>query len=110
MFEKVLIANRGEIALRMARACRELGIKIGGDLLHRRRRVARSCASPTRPSASGRPTPGKSYLHIPSMIEAAQKTGADAIHPGYGFLSEDPLLRRDLRGQRDHLHRRRARR
>ena len=49
-------------------------------------------ASPTRPSASARRHAGKSYLHIPNIIGAAQKTGADAIHPGYGFLSEDPYF------------------
>ena len=92
MFEKVLIANRGEIALRVARACRELGIKSRGGLLDRRRRVRRRAASPTRPSASARRPAGKSYLHIPNIIGAAQKTGADAIHPGYGFLSEDPYF------------------
>ena len=91
MFEKVLIANRGEIALRVARACRELGIKSVAST--RRPTPSRpSCASPTRRSTSGRPPPGKSYLHIPNIIGAAQKTGADAIHPGYGFLSEDPYF------------------
>jgi acetyl-CoA carboxylase, biotin carboxylase subunit len=91
VFEKVLIANRGEIALRVARACRELGIK--------------SVAVYSTPDAEsavvrfadeavhvGPAATGRSYLHIPSIIGAAQKTGADAIHPGYGFLSEDPYF------------------
>ncbi len=92
MFEKVLIANRGEIALRVARACRELGIKSRRRLLDGGRRVGRRQASPTRPSTSARRRPAASYLHIPNIIGAAQKTGADAIHPGYGFLSEDPYF------------------
>ncbi len=92
MFEKVLIANRGEIALRVARACREIGHQDGRRVLHRRRRLAPSCASPTRPSRSARRPPSRSYIHIPSVIGAALKTGADAIHPGYGFLSEDPYF------------------
>jgi acetyl-CoA carboxylase biotin carboxylase subunit len=91
VFEKVLIANRGEIALRVARACRELGIP-----------SVAVYSTPDRESAVvrfadeavhiGPPAVGKSYLHIPNLIGAAQKTGADAIHPGYGFLSEDPFF------------------
>ena len=92
MFEKVLIANRGEIALRVARACRELGIKTRRGLLDRRRRLRRRALR--RRGRQHRPAapPARSYLHIPSIIGAAQKTGADAIHPGYGFLSEDPYF------------------
>ena len=91
MFEKVLIANRGEIALRVARACRELGVK----------RVAVYSTADAESAVVrfadeavciGPAAPGKSYLHIPNIIGAAQKTGADAIHPGYGFLSEDPYF------------------
>ena len=88
MFKKVLIANRGEIALRVIRACRELGHQDGGGLLARRTRVACTCASPTRRSASARRRPA-AYLNIPAIISAAEVTGADAIHPGYGFLSEN---------------------
>ena len=88
MFKKVLIANRGEIALRVIRACRELGIETVAvyseadreslaRALRRRRRLH-------RPGA-GR----QSYLRIPSIIAAAEITGADAIHPGYGFLAEN---------------------
>jgi acetyl-CoA carboxylase biotin carboxylase subunit len=89
MFDKLLIANRGEIALRVARACRELGI-----------RTVAVYSSEDRDSAVVRyadeavhigPGPArKSYLNIPAMVEAAKKTGATAVHPGYGFLSEDP--------------------
>jgi acetyl-CoA carboxylase biotin carboxylase subunit len=91
MFEKILIANRGEIALRVARACRELGIKsvavystADADSAVVRLADEAVCIGP--------PAPGKSYLHIPNVIGAAKKTGADALHPGYGFLSEDPYF------------------
>jgi acetyl-CoA carboxylase biotin carboxylase subunit len=88
---KVLIANRGEIALRVARACRELGIPsvavfstADADSAVVRFADEAVCIGP--------PPPAKSYLHIPNVIGAAKKTGADAIHPGYGFLSEDPYF------------------
>lgn len=88
MIEKVLIANRGEIALRVIRACRELGIRTvavysqaDADSLHVKLADEAFCIGPP---------PGKrSYLHIPALISTAVVTGADAIHPGYGFLSEN---------------------
>ncbi|NUQ80549.1 MAG: acetyl-CoA carboxylase biotin carboxylase subunit [Bacteroidetes bacterium] len=88
MFNKILIANRGEIALRVIRACRELGIRTVAvystadrDSLHVRFADEAVCIGPP---------PGKeSYLNIPRIISAAEITGADAIHPGYGFLSEN---------------------
>jgi acetyl-CoA carboxylase, biotin carboxylase subunit len=91
VFEKVLIANRGEIALRVVRACRELGVK---SVAIYSTADAESAAVRFADEAVcvGPPPPGKSYLHIPNIIEAARKTGADAIHPGYGFLSEDPYF------------------
>ncbi len=91
MFEKVLIANRGEIALRVARACRELGIKSVAlySTADAESAVVRFADEAVH---IGPPHPGKSYLNIPNVIGAAQKTGADAIHPGYGFLSEDPFF------------------
>ena len=91
MFEKVLIANRGEIALRVARACRELGVKCVAvySTADRESAVVRFADEAV---CIGPPPPGKSYLHIPNLIGAAQKTGADALHPGYGFLSEDPFF------------------
>jgi acetyl-CoA carboxylase biotin carboxylase subunit len=88
MFEKVLIANRGEIALRVHRACKEMGISTvavhstaDADAMHVRLADESVCIGP--------PPAGKSYLHIPSIIAAAEITGAQAIHPGYGFLSEN---------------------
>ena len=89
MFSKVLIANRGEIALRVIRACRELGIKTvaiyskADDLsLHKKFADEAICIGPGDPS--------KSYLNIPAILSAVELTNADAIHPGYGFLSENP--------------------
>jgi acetyl-CoA carboxylase biotin carboxylase subunit len=91
MFEKVLIANRGEIALRVARACRELGIK---SVAVFSTADAESAVVKFADEAVqiGPPAVARSYLHIPSIVGAALKTGADAIHPGYGFLSEDPYF------------------
>ena len=88
MIKKVLIANRGEIALRILRACREMGIKTVAihstadrDLKHVRLADESVCIGPP-------PSP-ESYLNIPAIISAAELTNADAIHPGYGFLSEN---------------------
>jgi acetyl-CoA carboxylase, biotin carboxylase subunit len=91
LFEKVLIANRGEIALRVARACRELGIS--SVALYSSADAESAVVRFADESVHvGPPHPGKSYLHIPNVIGAALKTGADAVHPGYGFLSEDPFF------------------
>jgi acetyl-CoA carboxylase, biotin carboxylase subunit len=91
VFEKILIANRGEIALRVARACRELGVK---SVAVYSTADSESAVVKFADEAVcvGPPAVGKSYLHIPNIIGAAQKTGADALHPGYGFLSEDPFF------------------
>jgi acetyl-CoA carboxylase biotin carboxylase subunit len=88
MFTKMLIANRGEIALRVARACRELGIAVVAvySTADRDSAVVRMADESVH---IGPPPPRLSYLHVPNLIEAAARTGADAIHPGYGFLSED---------------------
>ena len=88
MLEKVLIANRGEIALRVLRSCKELGIKTVAvhstadrDLMHVRLSDESVCIGP--------PSPTDSYLNIPAIISAMEVTDADAVHPGYGFLSEN---------------------
>ncbi|MEE3316195.1 MAG: acetyl-CoA carboxylase biotin carboxylase subunit [Pseudomonadota bacterium] len=88
MFEKILIANRGEIALRVIRACREMGIKsvavhstADADAMHVRMADEAVCIGP--------PSGTQSYLSIPAIVSACEITGADAIHPGYGFLSEN---------------------
>jgi acetyl-CoA carboxylase biotin carboxylase subunit len=88
MFEKILVANRGEIALRVIRACREMGIRsvavhstADADAMHVRMADESVCIGPN-PSA-------QSYLSIPAIISACEITGAQAIHPGYGFLSEN---------------------
>jgi acetyl-CoA carboxylase biotin carboxylase subunit len=88
MFDKVLIANRGEIALRIQRACKELGIATvavhstaDADAMHVRLADESVCIGP--------PTSSDSYLNIPRLLAACEITGADAVHPGYGFLSEN---------------------
>ena len=88
MFEKILIANRGEIALRVLRACRELGIQTvavhstaDADAMHVKLADESVCIGP--------PPAKDSYLNIPSIVAACEITGAEAVHPGYGFLSEN---------------------
>lgn len=88
MLKKVLIANRGEIAVRIIRACRELGIstvavysEVDKDALHVKLADEAVCIGPNNSS--------KSYLNIKNILEAACLTGADSIHPGFGFLSEN---------------------
>src|SRR5215212_4269018 len=91
MFKKILIANRGEIALRVIYACREMGIKTVAvyseadeNSLHVRFADEDVCIGPARSADS--------YLSVPAVLSAAEITGADAIHPGYGFLSESAYL------------------
>ncbi len=88
LFEKVLIANRGEIALRIQRACRELGIRTVA--VHSEAdREAKYVKLADESVCIGPPSSGQSYLNIPAVISAAEVTDAEAIHPGYGFLSEN---------------------
>jgi len=89
LFSKILIANRGEIAVRIIRACRELGIRTvavfsqaDADALHVQLADEAVCIGPSQPA--------QSYLKVPRIISAAEITGAEAIHPGYGFLAENP--------------------
>ncbi|MCI0469622.1 MAG: acetyl-CoA carboxylase biotin carboxylase subunit, partial [Nitrospirae bacterium] len=89
LFKKILIANRGEIAVRIIRACKELGIRtvaiysdIEKDALHVMLADESVCIGPARPVHS--------YLNIPAILTAAEITDSEAIHPGYGFLSENP--------------------
>src|SRR6202453_963323 len=88
MFDKILIANRGEIALRVLRACKELGIApvavhstADADAMHVRLADESVCIGP--------PPSKESYLNVPALLAACEITGADAVHPGYGFLSEN---------------------
>src|SRR5260370_35761071 len=88
MFKKVLVANRGEIALRVIRCVREMGLEsvavystADADALHVKFADQAVCIGP--------PPSRQSYLNVPMIISAAEVTGADAIHPGYGFLSEN---------------------
>lgn len=89
MFGTVLIANRGEIALRIARTCKEMGIR---TVVVYSSDDERSAAVSYADAAVriGPPAPRRSYLNASAILEAAAQTGADAVHPGYGFLSEDP--------------------
>src|ERR671927_592352 len=91
MFRRVLVANRGEIAVRVIRALHELAIEAVAvystsdkGALHTRLADRAVCIGP--------PTAAESYLNIPSVVAAAQTTGCDAVHPGYGFLSENPAF------------------
>ena len=108
-FKKILIANRGEIAVRVICACKELGIQTvavysEADRYSSHVRFADQaiCIGPAKSA--------RSYLDIPSIISAAEITDVDAIHPGYGFLSENAELRGSVRGLRPQVHRPQARR
>jgi acetyl-CoA carboxylase biotin carboxylase subunit len=97
MFDKVLIANRGEIALRILRACKEIGIATvavhstaDADAMHVRLADESVCIGP--------PPAAESYLNIPRLVAACEITGADAIHPGYGFLAENARFAEILEG------------
>ncbi len=104
MFEKVLVANRGEIAVRIMRTCDRMGIATAAvysdadrGALHVRCAGEAVRIGPARAS--------ESYLNIDSVIAAARSVGADAIHPGYGFLSENPALAEACAARGDHVRR-----
>jgi acetyl-CoA carboxylase biotin carboxylase subunit len=91
MIHKVLIANRGEIAVRIIRSCREMGIKtvaiystVDKDAMHVRMADQSVCVGP--------PESSESYLNVPSILSAIEITDADSVHPGYGFLAENPAF------------------
>jgi acetyl-CoA carboxylase, biotin carboxylase subunit len=104
MFGKILIANRGEIALRILRACKEMGIKTVAvystadvDAKYVKLADESVCIGP--------PSSKESYLNIPAIISAAEVTDSEAIHPGYGFLSRECQLRRPCREKWFCVHR-----
>ncbi len=104
MFDKILIANRGEIALRVLRACKELGISTvavhstaDADAMHVRLADESVCIGP--------PPSKDSYLNVPALLAACEITGADAVHPGYGFLSENARFCRHPRRAQSAFHR-----
>ena len=108
MFDKILIANRGEIALRVLRACKELGIPTvavhstaDADAMHVRLADESVCIGP--------PPARDSYLNVPALLAACEITGADAVHPGYGFLSENARFAEILSEHGIALHRPEAR-
>src|SRR5512133_1767362 len=102
MFDKILIANRGEIALRVLRACKELGIPsvavhstADADAMHVRLADESVCIGP--------PPARESYLNIPALLSACEITGSDAVHPGYGFLSENARFAEILESHNIHF-------
>ena len=106
---KVLIANRGEIAVRIARACEDAGLEsvavyadVDADAMH--------VGAATEAYSLGGNAPSDTYLNIPNLLRVAAESGADAVHPGYGFLSENAELRRGRAGRRPDVDRPHARR
>src|SRR5215212_4729065 len=94
MFAKVLVANRGEIAVRAFRAAYELGVQTVAVFAHEDRNAVHRIKADEAYEIGERGHPVRAYLDVEAMIQAAQQAGADAIYPGYGFLSENPDLAR----------------
>src|SRR5438128_11312862 len=88
MFKKILVCNRGEIALRIIRTCRDMGIKTV-QVYSKADADSRPVELADEAVLIGPAAASRSYLHIPSIIHACLMTGAEAVHPGYGFLSQD---------------------
>src|SRR5213083_1976257 len=89
MFEKVLVANRGEIAIRVMRTLREMGIASVG-VYSEADRGAPHVGEADEAHLLGPPVPAESYLNVQRLLEVAERAGVQAIHPGYGFLAENP--------------------
>src|SRR5882724_146039 len=89
MFQRILVANRGEIALRIIRACRDMGIKVVA-VFSEADRGAPYLSLADQAICIGPPASAESYLHVARIISAAEVADVEAIHPGYGFLSENP--------------------
>ena len=95
MFKKILISNRGEIAVRIAKTAAQMGVQtvaVYSDV----DKYALHVAAADQAVHIGGSTPGESYLNIERIIDAAKETGAEAVHPGYGFLSENPAFAQAL--------------
>ena len=96
MFEKVLVANRGEIAVRVIRALRGARASRPSPSTRRPTATRRTCRPPTRRTCSAPAPAAESYLNIEKILEVAKQSGAEAIHPGYGFLAENAAFAQAL--------------